>query len=321
MAEPLLIIAGALALLAAKIAVVFGLERLRGVKSSSALRASVALAQGSEFSFVLFGVALAAGVLAKAQYDRAMLIVALSMAASPILFALSESRLMPRLRAKTALKHDVVEDAEAKPVIICGFGRFGQVIGRMLAVRNIAFHALDPDAENIEIVRRFGRIAFFGDPSRSELLRAVGAADAKTLVVALGDVDLSMKVVQLARREFPHLTIFARARNRQHAHLLMKEGVKHIVRETFFSSLRMTELVLHDWGLPKSDVQRTLQAFRDHDERMLVDQLAVAGNERAMIQTAQQASEELQSLFEADVTADSATTSRSVKQPAVQAAE
>ncbi len=318
LAEPLLIIAGALGLVAAKIAVVFVLEKIRGVKSSSALRAAVSLAQGSEFSFVLFGVALAAGVLAKAQYDRAMLIVALSMAASPIIFALSESLLMPKLRGKATLQHDDVKDVETKPVIICGFGRFGQVLGRILAVRNIAFHALDSDPENIEIVRRFGRVAFFGDPSRVELLRAVGAADAKILVVALGDVDLSMKVVQLARREFPHLTIFARARSRQHAHLLLKEGVKHVVRETFFSSLRMTELVLHDWGLPKHEVQRTVQAFRDHDERLLVKQLSALGNESAMIQTANAAAQELQSLFESDVVADGAA---SGKKPAVQAAE
>ena len=194
-----------------------------------------------------------------------------------------------------------MKNVETKPVILCGFGRFGQVVGRVLAVRNVPFHALDPDAENIEAVRRFGRLAFYGDPSRVELLRAVGAAEANIIVIALGDVALSMKVVEIARREFPNLTIFARARNRQHAHLLMSAGVTHIVRETFFSSLRLTELVLMEAGFSKAEAYRTINTFRDHDERLLIRQHPITGNERALIQTAQQAAEELQSLLEADV--------------------
>ena len=314
-AEPVLIVAGALALIAAKIAVIFVLEKLRGAKTATAVRASVALAQGSEFGFVLFGVAMAAGVLAKAHYDRAMLIVALSMAASPILFAFVESRIMPRLLPKTALKPDVLKDVEAKPIIIIGFGRFGQIVGRVLGVRNISFHALDPDAENVEAVRRFGRIAFYGDPTRVELLRAVGAADANLLVVTLPDVEMSLKVVQIARREFPNLTIFACARDRRHAHRLMDEGVTHIVRETFFSSLRLTELVLHADGMSKTEAARTVQAFRDHDERLLVATHPIYKDERALIQTAQDAAQELEGLLAADIVADGTATGKREPQP------
>lgn len=300
LAEPVGIVFGALTLIAAKIAVVFALEKLRGAQTGTAIRAAVALAQGSEFGFVLFGVAMAAGVLEKAQYDRAMLVIALSMAASPILFALSEARLMPRFRGKAPLKHDVVKDVAAKPVIICGFGRFGQVIGRVLAVRKIPFHALDPDPENVEAVRRFGVPAFFGDPSRIELLRAVGAAEANILVVAIPDVELSVKVVELARREFPNLMIFARARNRRHAHRLMDEGVTRIVRETFFSSLAMTESLLVEAGLGKADAHRTVRTFREHDEELLVSTHAIYKDERKLIQTAHEAREELEGLLQAD---------------------
>ena len=308
--EPVQIVLGALALITAKIAVVFALEKLRGAGTPTAVRAAVSLAQGSEFGFVLFGVALGAGVLVKGQYDRAMLVVALSMAASPILFALSERFVVPRMRSGVALAHDVVTDAVVRPVVICGFGRFGQVLGRILAVRKIPFHALDPDAENVEAVRRFGRPAFFGDPSRVELLRAVGAAEAKILVVALPDVELSLKVVQIARREFPNLTIFARARNRRHAHLLMAEGVTDIVRETFFSSLHMTERVLMKTGLSAAESRRTVNAFRDHDERLLVSTQGLQNDERKLIQTARESAEELESLLAADMPVDVAAEPR-----------
>ena len=162
------------------------------------------------------------------------------------------------------------------------------------------FHAIDDDAENIETVRRFGNVAFFGDPARIELLRAVGAADASILVVAVGDVMQSMKIVERVKSEFPHLVIFARARNRRHVHLLMDAGITNIVRETFFSSLRLTELVLVESGLDETDAHRTIRTFREHDEKNLAAQHDIYENERALIQTSAQAARELQSLFEAD---------------------
>ena len=301
LSKPGLILLGVAALLVVKIAVSFVLGRIRRQSMVVAIRFALALPQGSEFAFVLFGAALAAGALAQPQVDQATLIVALSMFASPILFALSERWLIPRLIARRARPYDNLDGAKAAPVVICGFGRVGQIVGRILAVRQIAFNALDPDPENVEAVRRFGHVAYYGDPTRIDLLRAVGAGEAKLLVAALGDVEQNLRLVEIVRRNFPDLPVFCRARNRRHAHLLMDLGVEHIVRETFFSSLRLSELVLNGLGLAPEEARRTVQRFREHDEHALIDQHDFYKDEKQLIQTTAQAAEELRRLFEADL--------------------
>ncbi len=301
--KPLTIAAAVAGLVLVKSVVAFGLERARGPNLVRALRFALALPQGSEFGFVLFGAALAAGVLGQAALDEATLVVALSMAVSPLLFALSERFLVPRLIALAKPVREEKIDAAPAPVIIAGFGRVGQIVGRVLKVRKIAFNALDPDADNIETVRRFGTKAFFGDPTRLELLRAVGAADAKILVVALSDPTQSLTLVERAREEFPHLKIYARARNRRHAHLLMNVGIDATIRETFFSSLRLTELVLQGLGLADEEARRTVQAFRERDEKTLRLQQDIYDDEKKLIQSAKQAAIELEQLFEEDADA------------------
>lgn len=299
LSEPLTILLGVVALLLAKVAIAYAVGRARGQANRTALRFALAIPQGSEFAFVLFGAALAAGALSKPDVDRATLIVAMSMFVSPILFTLSEEWLMPRLQA-VKRPFDAMDDAKPAPVVICGFGRVGQIVGRVLNMRGIPFNALDPDAENVDAVRRFGYKAYFGDPSRLELLRAVGAGEAKVLVAALPDVAENLKLVETVRRNFPDLKVYARARNRRHAHLLMDFNVEVIVRETFFSSLRLTELVLGGVGVRPEDAKRTIQTFREHDERQLVETHDIYGDEKQLIQTAAQAAAELRGLFEAD---------------------
>ncbi len=299
MAEPVGIGVAVLALLTVKVVIAFGLGRLRGQGLRTAIRFALSLPQGSEFGFVLFGAALAAGALARPVADRANLVIALSMLASPLLFSASERWLVPRLGARPK-PYDTAEDARPAPVVICGFGRFGQVIGRILSMRQIRFNALDPDADNIETVRRYGNKAYFGDPTRLDLLRAVGADQARLVVVAIPDMAENLKVVEMVRRNFPGAEVLARARNRRHAHLLMDLGVEQIVRETYFSSLRMTELVLNQLGFRPEEARRTVQAFREHDERVLVEQHSIYRDETQLIQTSAQAAAELQALFEAD---------------------
>ena len=297
--EPVSIALGVVMLLSAKIAISYAVGRIRGQNNRAALRFALAIPQGSEFAFVLFGAALAAGALSKQEVDQATLVVAMSMFVSPILFTLSEEWLMPHLAAAKR-PFDPIDDAKPAPVIICGFGRMGQIVGRVLNMRGIAFNALDPDAENVDTVRRFGYKAYFGDPSRLELLRAVGAGEAKVLVATLSDVAENMKLVETVRRNFPDLKIYARARNRRHAHRLMDFDVEVIVRETFFSSLRLTELVLGGIGVRPEDARRTVQTFREHDERALVEQHQIYGDEKKLIQTAAESAAELRTLFEAD---------------------
>lgn len=302
-AEPGFVLAAAAGLLLIKAAIAFALALFAGHDRLNAARFAAALPQAGEFGFVLFTAALAEGLLSPARADLAMLVITLSMIAAPPLFALEERFLAPRLVKAPQRAFDPI-DGPATPVIICGFGRFGQVIGRILRVKKIAFTALDRNGEQIDLVRRNGTTAYYGDPARLDVLRSAKAAEAQVLVVALDDVAQSLKVVEHVKRHFPHLAILARARNRRHAHLLMDQGVTHIVRETYHSSLRLTELVLEELGMDAAEAERTVQLFREHDERLLVDQHGIYDDEKQVIQTTRQAMAELSSLLEADRGAD-----------------
>ena len=298
-AHPGLLAGAAGALLGAKIVVGFGLARLARQNVADALRFSLALPQASEFSFVLFGVAVDVGALASDNAALATLVAAVSMAATPVLFALSERFVIPRLEAEPVADYDTIEAANA-PVIICGFGRFGQIIGRVLRMHGIAFTALERDLGQVEVIRRFGSKVYFGDPTRVELLRSAGAEQARLLIVVLDHPDDVLRVVEVARRSFPQLKILARARNRYHAHRLIDRGVDGLVRELFYSSLKMAEDSLLALGVSAQDAERSVALFRAHDEQNLLDAHAIYRDEKQMIQSAQQAAEELTALFEAD---------------------
>ena len=298
--EPMLIVAGVIGLVVVKAAIVLTLGNIAGQDSKTAIRFALALPQGSEFSFVLFGVAVAAGTLAQAEADRAMLIVALSMAATPLLFAASEKLIVPRLRTHTPEPaYDRIE-SQGTPVIIAGFGRMGQIVGRLLRLQGIPFTALDKDPNQVEVLRRFGTVVYFGDPTRLELLRAAGAAEAKILVIAVDETEETLRLAEIAKRHFPHLKVMSRARNRRHVHLLMDRGLTDIVRETFHSSLKLSEMVLAELGVAQSTIKRAIDMFSEHDERALRQAHAFYEDERKMLQSAQEAAAELTTLFEAD---------------------
>jgi voltage-gated potassium channel Kch len=291
--------AAAAALLLAKIAVCFVLALMARQKLADAVRFSLALPQASEFSFVLFGAAVAVGALDTASAALATLVAAVSMAATPVLFALSERFVIPALEAEPVPDYDTIEAADA-PVIICGFGRFGQIVGRVLRMHGIAFTALERDLGQVDVVRRFGNKVYFGDPTRVDLLRSAGAERARLLIVVLDHMEDVLRVVEVAKRAFPSLKILARARNRRHAHLLMDRGVDGLVRETFYSSLKMAEDALLALGVSAEDAERSVALFREHDEQNLVETHAIYRDEKQLIQSTQQSTEELMALFEAD---------------------
>jgi monovalent cation:proton antiporter-2 (CPA2) family protein len=298
-AHPGLLAGATAALLLAKIVVCFVLARMSGQKLPDAVRFSLALPQASEFSFVLFGAAVAVGALVPDRAAMATLVAAVSMAATPVLFALSERFIIPRLQAEPQPDFDVIEAADA-PVIICGFGRFGQIIGRVLRMRGIRFTALERNLGQVDVVRRFGNKVYFGDPTRADLLRAAGAEQAKLLIVVLDHPEDVLRVVEVAKRNFPQLKIMARARNRRHAYLLMDRGVDGLVRETFYSSLQLAEESLVALGISAEDAARSVALFRAHDEQNLLDTHSIYRDEKQLIQSTQQATEELMALFEAD---------------------
>ncbi|EKN01211.1 MULTISPECIES: monovalent cation:proton antiporter-2 (CPA2) family protein [unclassified Acidocella] len=298
--KPLEIAGLVIGLVAVKTGIGYGVSYLRRGIKGAALRFATVLPEGSEFGFVLFAAAVAQGTLAKELAAEANLVIALSMLAAPILFTLSERFVQPKLEAKKARPYDKLEDMQASPVIICGFGRVGQIIGRVLAMQKIRYTALDRSSTQVDFVRRFGVRVFYGDPTREEVMRAAGAESAKVLVIALDDMEASVRVAEMVRRKFPQLRVVARARNRNHVHALMGAGVDHFVRETFFSSLRLTEIVLEALDVPEAQAKRAIELFRRHDDQILHETYAYGNDEGRLIQTAQEAAKELQDLFETD---------------------
>ena len=261
---------------------------------------AVVLSQGGEFAFVLFAAATSYHILAKPLADLLVLVVSLSMAITPLLFTFNEKVLKPWLDGQVQPVFDRIDDP-GTPVIIAGFGRVGQIIGRLLRVKHIPFTALEISQTQVDFVRKFGGKLYYGDASRVDLLRAAHAEQARIFVLAVDDVEASLKIADTVKRNFPKLQIYARVRNRHHAHMLMDLGVKVFVRETYFSSLRLAERVLCGLGLDEADVLASVEKFREYDEAALLRQHAIHHDESQLIQSVKDAAEDLQGLFEADI--------------------
>jgi len=234
---------------------------------SDAMLIAIALSQVGEFAFVLFG---AAGrILPKETLDVLNAAVAASMLSTPFLFMLYERVLAPRFARGEERAPDAIE--EQNPVIIAGFGRFGQVVQRVLAGMKIRATVLDLDPNQIELVRRFGNKAYYGDATRLDLLEAAGARKAKLLVIAVDDPDSAMRIVRLSRRHFHHLKLIVRARSRSDAFEYHELGVP-AVRETFGAALDAAEAALRALDFGPVAAHRVVTRFRRHDEEMLAEQ-------------------------------------------------
>jgi glutathione-regulated potassium-efflux system ancillary protein KefC/glutathione-regulated potassium-efflux system protein KefB len=287
------------AYLALKFAAVWTAARLTNHDSGTSWRLGVALAGGGEFAFVLFALAAGDGLLPRAVSDVMVIVVTLSMVLAPLLIAGAE-RLARRLApARTAPRFDSIEPEEPR-VLIAGFGRFGQMVARVLRARRIRFTALEISQAQVDFVRRFGNKLYYGDASRLELLRSAGAGSAELLVLAIDDVEASLRTAEIARRHFPRLRILARARNRQHAFRLMDAGVTEIWRETLASSLELAEAALVALGTARDTAASQVRQFRVHDEETLRAQAAVKDDETKLIATAKASARQLESLFESD---------------------
>ena len=195
--------------------------------------------------------------------------------------------------------YDEVDNAHHQ-VIIAGFGRFGQVIGRVLAMRKIPFTALEVSSDQVDFVRRFGNKVYYGDAGRLDLLRSAQVDKAKVFVLALDDVEASIRIAETVKHHFPHLHLAARARNRQHALRLMEVGASFIIRDTLLSSVSLAGQVLEDIGLSPREAETATTFFLKHDNETLQKQYAFHQDEDALIQSSRDASEELRELFNAD---------------------
>ena len=297
--QPLLVIGLALGLIGIKAAITYAIARLRGCDNETAQRTAVMLSEGGEFAFVLFAAAVTLGVLDRPTAQLLILVVTISMLFAPGVFALHE-RLLTRWLERTAPPEYDTIDGPASPVIIAGFGRYGQIVARVLRMCGIHFTALEANYQQVDFVRRFGNKVYFGDASRLELLEAAKAGEARLFVLAVDDVEASVRTAQVVRRHFPKLAILARARNRQHYFQLRKLGITAIFRETFPSSLEAAHRALLQLGLGVAAAERAITLFKHHDEEQLKAQYAAQHDEAQLIQTTRDAAEQLKELFEAD---------------------
>jgi glutathione-regulated potassium-efflux system ancillary protein KefC/glutathione-regulated potassium-efflux system protein KefB len=295
--KPLAIAGLTLGFMLIKVAVLRGIGRLSGLPSQAGRGLAFSLPSGGEFAFVLFGLGAALGILPSGTAALLVLVVTASMILSPLLLVLHDS--LFKKKPAEAQPFDTPEELYPK-VIIAGFGRFGQIVGRILRAKKIAFTALEASQTQVDFLRQFGNQVFYGDASRLEMLRAAHAENAEVFVLAIDDVEASVRTAELIRRHFPNLQIFARARNRQHAFRLMDLQVRYTIRETLVSSLEMSERILEALGLSRSTSVETVRRFRAHDESTMAKQQAIKDDEKKILETARESAEQLLHLFESD---------------------
>lgn len=297
--QPMMIGAIVVGMLALKSAVLIALGKWSGkLDFAQTVRLAVVLTGGGEFAFVVFNLAQADALLDAAQRDVLVVAVTLSMALTPLAVIASGHWLATR---NTGPKRafDQIRD-NAPRVIIAGYGRMGQIVARILRAQHIAFTALEASIEQVDLSRQFGSNIYFGDPSRPELLRAAGVDKADVFVLATDDPETNIRTACIVKRLYPHLKIVARARNRQHAFRLMDMNIDGVVRETLHSSLEMARLVLEDLGLDPALAADRVEKFRAHDANVLQGQYLVYDDEAALVQSAKDALDDLERLFEAD---------------------
>ena len=299
LAQPWLIIALVSGFLAIKVAVLLGLGRLFGIAPAERPMFAFLLSQGGEFAFVVFGAAQAARVFTDSVASILIVVVALSMVTTPLLLLGYDKLIAPRFRLDKEREADAIE-ANDEHVIIAGFGRFGQIVGRFLRANRIKLTVLDHDPDQIDLLRKFGNKVFYGDVTRIDLLHAAGAARARALVVAVDDIDDSLKLVDAVRAAFPHLPIMARARNVTHYYDLMDRGVTIIQRETFESALLLGRDVLTALGVGPYAARQAALRFRTLNLQGLAKIYPFYKDKEQYVSAAKQARDELEAMFALD---------------------
>ena len=296
-AEPVTILGLTLGFMLLKAAGLALVARYDRMGAASGWRLALLLAGGGEFAYVLFALAGRAGLLEAGDTSRLMLAATISMALAPMLLSAYDAL---AARGRPAAREPDEIEARDGDVLIVGFGRFGQIVGRILRARRIPFTALDVSESNIDFLRRFGSRIYYGDATRLDVLRAAGIGEARLLVLAIDDVDASLKAAAVIKEQYPALRVLARARNRQHAFRLMELGVEQVFRETLGTSLEVAERALESLGDTASRARATVRRFRELDAATLREQFAMRDDENKLVASAVASARQLEQLFEAD---------------------
>jgi glutathione-regulated potassium-efflux system ancillary protein KefC len=267
--SPWLIVGVLFIFIAIKFIIIYGITRLMSVPFQERPVLTLLLAQGGEFAFVVFQAAAGAKVFAAETASLLIGVVALSMLISPLILIAIDKLWLPRYANSGVELPDEISEQQVAPIIIAGFGRYGQIVGRLLLAQDIPTTVLDHDAEMIETARSFGYRVFYGNATRLDLLRTAGAATAQILVVAVDDVEQSLAIVDLAKEHFPQLQLVVRARDATHWNKLRDRNVTLIQRELFESSLQSAGCVLELLGYAAPDAKRLVQLFKTHNIELL----------------------------------------------------
>ncbi|WOE41932.1 monovalent cation:proton antiporter-2 (CPA2) family protein [Acinetobacter chinensis] len=300
--SPGLIIGGALVLLLIKLLSLTAIARYFQYSWRNSLLLATCLAQGGEFAFVVLNVALSEQVITKAVLEPVNLMVTLSMVLTPLLYWVVTRWVLPLFEKESTPEYDDIPD-EHSSIIIAGFGRFGQIIARVAHLQHQSFTAIDSNLEKVDFVRNYGGKLYYGDATQPEILRAAGIEHARIFILAIDDIEDSMNVARHIRLNYPELKLLVRARDRHHVHLLRDLGVEHIWRETYLSSLGMAYRALCELGIEEEDAYRSIELFRDYDEKLLTQQQRVYTDEQKIYETHRNALAELEHLFESDAQA------------------
>ncbi|AMO80465.1 glutathione-regulated potassium-efflux system protein KefB [Obesumbacterium proteus] len=295
------VLAGVAILVAVKGGVLYLLARIAGIRRSVRMQFAAVLSQGGEFAFVLFSAASTQKLLQGDQMALLLVIVTLSMVTTPLLMQLVDRILEKRYNPQEEdVEAPFVEDDDPQ-VIIVGFGRFGQVIGRLLMANKMRITVLERDVSAVSMMRRYGYKVYYGDATELELLRAAGAEKAEAIVVTCNEPEDTLAVVHLCQQHFPHLKILARARGRVEAHELLMAGVNQFSRETFSSALELGRKALMELGMHPHQAHRAQQHFRRLDMRMLRELMPHHQGDVTQISRVKEARRELEDIFQREM--------------------
>jgi len=303
-AKPLLIAGIVLGVMLIKLGILAVLSRLFKMRVDQFLLFAFALAQVGEFGFVLFSFARDQNIFDAELFNLLMVVVAATMALSPIFMLIMEKVLMPRVVKKlpepTASREADVID-ESNQVIIAGYGRFGSVTGRFLKANGINTTVLDANSDRVESLRKIGIKVYYGDALRIDLLKAAGAEKAKLIVIALDDSAQVLQLVNIVKKHYPNLHIIARAHGLDDTYELMDAGVLHVFRETIDTSLRAGTEALKIMGVRAYTAQRAHDLFMQHDEKSLKKMAAARFDKKKYIRAMRNRIEELETLIQNDI--------------------
>jgi glutathione-regulated potassium-efflux system ancillary protein KefC len=297
--QPLMVLALVLALVGVKITVIFGLATFFKMHIADRLLLAILLSQAGEFAFVILQFAQSSGGFTNPELEMLTAVVALSMATTPILLFLFDKLWAPRLHSTDGDVPDE-EEIESHKVIVLGYGRFGQIVTRLLRARGYRMTLIDDDPAQIALVKRFGVKVFYGDGTRVDILRAAGAHDAKMIVIAVAGAERITTMAEVIRRYFPDVIVAARAVDRSHAHDLMALGVQVFERETFRAAIKLGERALVALGHPQEEATKIASAFEQHDVKMLLDSYEVRHDQAAYIGFVRRSTEMLEQVMRAD---------------------